>query len=290
MYERNGNWDQVAAHRQQVDHGLGVHRPGPLDRPAPGEGLPRHRGQHLGAGGVLRRQARRVRRLLGVEAVRRRRPGPHRLDVQQDAVRDHEGLPHLQRAQGLERPRLLGHRLDGHQAQRHLLPLHQGRARPAPPARPARKFITGEKSTEPDRRPRTTSSPTASARARSTAARGRRSSSRTPRTSGTCSSTSSAAAATSPSRPPTSTPASGPRPTNYQLPASPRHGTVLPVTQAEYDRLLAAYPATPASVVDATAKGQKGYAIVTEARVEGRAADAARRPISRGSHRDFARR
>ncbi|MGW3102305.1 family 43 glycosylhydrolase [Streptomyces sp. NPDC001100] len=53
--------------------------------------------------------------------------------------------------------------------------------------------------------------------------------------------------------------------TDYQLPASPRHGTVLPVTQAEYDRLLAAYPATPASVVDATAHGQKGYAIVTEA-------------------------
>ncbi|MDQ0911642.1 beta-xylosidase [Streptomyces canus] len=53
--------------------------------------------------------------------------------------------------------------------------------------------------------------------------------------------------------------------TNYQLPASPRHGTVLPVTQKEYDRLLAAYPSTSASVVDATAKGQKGYAIVTEA-------------------------
>jgi beta-xylosidase len=52
--------------------------------------------------------------------------------------------------------------------------------------------------------------------------------------------------------------------TNYQLPASPRHGTVLPVTQAEYDRLLAAYPSTPTSVVDATAAGQKGYAIVTE--------------------------
>ncbi|MGX1473654.1 UNVERIFIED_CONTAM: beta-xylosidase [Streptomyces canus] len=52
---------------------------------------------------------------------------------------------------------------------------------------------------------------------------------------------------------------------NYQLPASPRHGTVLPVTQQEYDRLLAAYPSTPASVVDATAAGQKGYAIVTEA-------------------------
>ncbi|MGR6969657.1 family 43 glycosylhydrolase [Streptomyces cynarae] len=53
--------------------------------------------------------------------------------------------------------------------------------------------------------------------------------------------------------------------TNYQLPASPRHGTVLPVTQAEYDRLLAAYPATGTSVVDATARGQKGYAVVTEA-------------------------
>ncbi|BCL19634.1 family 43 glycosylhydrolase [Streptomyces tuirus] len=52
--------------------------------------------------------------------------------------------------------------------------------------------------------------------------------------------------------------------TNYQLPASPRHGTVLPVTQREYDRLLAAYPSTSTSVVDATAKHQKGYAIVTD--------------------------
>ncbi|MFD7242685.1 family 43 glycosylhydrolase [Streptomyces massasporeus] len=52
--------------------------------------------------------------------------------------------------------------------------------------------------------------------------------------------------------------------TDYQLPASPRHGTVLPVTQQEYDRLLAAYPATSTSVVDATAKHQKGYAIVTD--------------------------
>ncbi|MFF9621053.1 family 43 glycosylhydrolase [Streptomyces griseosporeus] len=52
---------------------------------------------------------------------------------------------------------------------------------------------------------------------------------------------------------------------DYQLPASPRHGTVLPVTQEEYDRLLAAYPATPASVTDVTAPGQKGYAVVTEA-------------------------
>ncbi|MFC8199533.1 family 43 glycosylhydrolase [Streptomyces sp. NPDC057298] len=52
---------------------------------------------------------------------------------------------------------------------------------------------------------------------------------------------------------------------DYQLPASPRHGTVMPVTQAEYDRLLAAYPATDTSVVDATVKDQKGYAVVTEA-------------------------
>ncbi|MFJ9589802.1 family 43 glycosylhydrolase [Streptomyces acidicola] len=51
---------------------------------------------------------------------------------------------------------------------------------------------------------------------------------------------------------------------NYQLPASPRHGTVMPVTQEEYDRLLAAYPASPASVVDATVKDQKGYAVVSE--------------------------
>ncbi|MFJ3445038.1 family 43 glycosylhydrolase [Streptomyces sp. NPDC086081] len=52
--------------------------------------------------------------------------------------------------------------------------------------------------------------------------------------------------------------------TDHQLPASPRHGTVLPVTQEEYDRLLAAYPATPTSVTDAAAGHQKGYAIVTD--------------------------
>ncbi|MET9905693.1 family 43 glycosylhydrolase [Streptomyces sp. NPDC006476] len=52
---------------------------------------------------------------------------------------------------------------------------------------------------------------------------------------------------------------------NHQLPTRPRHGTVLPVTREEYDRLLAAYPATPSSVVDATAAGQRAYAVVTEA-------------------------
>ncbi|MFF6784199.1 family 43 glycosylhydrolase [Streptomyces sp. NPDC012510] len=53
--------------------------------------------------------------------------------------------------------------------------------------------------------------------------------------------------------------------TDYQLPASPRHGTVIPVTGQEYDRLLAAYPESPTSVVDVTAKDQEGYAVVTEA-------------------------
>ncbi|MFF4625960.1 family 43 glycosylhydrolase [Streptomyces griseorubiginosus] len=53
--------------------------------------------------------------------------------------------------------------------------------------------------------------------------------------------------------------------TAYRLPASPRHGSVLAVTREEYDRLLAAYPVSGTSVVDATAAGQKGYAIVTEA-------------------------
>ncbi|MCZ9339544.1 1,4-beta-xylanase, partial [Streptomyces sp. TRM76130] len=47
---------------------------------------------------------------------------------------------------------------------------------------------------------------------------------------------------------------------DYQLPASPRHGTVLPVTQEEYDRLLTAYPPSSASVTDVTAAGQQGYA------------------------------
>ena len=52
---------------------------------------------------------------------------------------------------------------------------------------------------------------------------------------------------------------------NHQLPPSPRHGSVLPVSREEYDRLLSAYPTTPTSVVDATATGQRGYAVVTEA-------------------------
>ena len=61
-----------AAHRQQVHRGLGVHRPGELERPAPGPGLAGHRRQHVGARGLLRRRARPVRRVLGLEALRRR--------------------------------------------------------------------------------------------------------------------------------------------------------------------------------------------------------------------------
>jgi hypothetical protein len=41
-------------------------------------------------------------------------------------------------------------------------------------------------------------------------------------------------------------------PTDYALPANPRHGTVLPITQAEYDRLLRTY--LPAELVDSVAE------------------------------------
>ncbi|MCX3062951.1 family 43 glycosylhydrolase [Streptomyces beihaiensis] len=55
---------------------------------------------------------------------------------------------------------------------------------------------------------------------------------------------------------------------DYQLPASPRHGTVMPVTQAQYDRLLRAYAPTGSSLMDATAPGQKDYAVVTDSAAE----------------------
>ncbi len=48
------------------------HRHGQLVRAAPRAGLARDRGQHMGARGVLRRVARRVRRVLGLQALRRR--------------------------------------------------------------------------------------------------------------------------------------------------------------------------------------------------------------------------
>ncbi len=58
--------------------------------------------------------------------------------------------------------------------------------------------------------------------------------------------------------------ASGPCRRTTSCPRAPGTALATPVTQAEYDRLLAAYPVTGTSVVDATAKGQSGYAIVTE--------------------------
>ena len=79
----------LAAHRQQVPRGVGVHRPRHLVRAAAREGLARHRRQHLGAGGLLGRRPRPVRRVLGLEALRRVRHQPHRLDVQPDALRHH---------------------------------------------------------------------------------------------------------------------------------------------------------------------------------------------------------
>ncbi|MEJ3747214.1 family 43 glycosylhydrolase [Actinomycetes bacterium KLBMP 9797] len=45
--------------------------------------------------------------------------------------------------------------------------------------------------------------------------------------------------------------------TNYSLPSRPRHGTVLPVTQAEYDRLLRAYAA------DQLVESAEGVAVTT---------------------------
>ena len=68
---------------------------------APRQGLARHRRQHVGARGVLRRVDRRVRRVLGVEALRRERPGPHGQHLQPDALRDHARLRHVQRAADL---------------------------------------------------------------------------------------------------------------------------------------------------------------------------------------------
>lgn len=70
--------------------------------------------------------------------------------------------------------------------------------------------------------------------------------------------------------------------TNYDLPAEPRHGTVLPVTQAEYDRLLQAYQPEQlvASVEDITVKTRTGEAPVLPATVIATYADGAKRPVS----------
>ncbi|MGN9758529.1 immunoglobulin-like domain-containing protein, partial [Streptomyces sp. SD31] len=70
--------------------------------------------------------------------------------------------------------------------------------------------------------------------------------------------------------------------TGYDLPAKPRHGTVLPVTQAEYDRLLRAYQ--PDQLVESV-EGVKvttktGQAPVLPATVIAEYADGVKRPVA----------
>ncbi|OAH13686.1 family 43 glycosylhydrolase [Streptomyces jeddahensis] len=70
--------------------------------------------------------------------------------------------------------------------------------------------------------------------------------------------------------------------TDYDLPAKPRHGTVLPVTQAEYDRLLRAYQPDQLveSVEDVSVKTRIGDAPVLPATVIADYADGVERPVS----------
>ncbi|MGC0406190.1 beta-xylosidase [Streptomyces sp. SAI-126] len=69
---------------------------------------------------------------------------------------------------------------------------------------------------------------------------------------------------------------------DYDLPARPRHGTVLPVTQAEYDRLLRAYQ--PDQLVESVegieVKTRTGEAPVLPATVIATYADGVKRPVA----------
>ncbi|MHC5902992.1 family 43 glycosylhydrolase [Streptomyces sp. S6] len=67
---------------------------------------------------------------------------------------------------------------------------------------------------------------------------------------------------------------------NYELPSRPRHGTVLPVTKAEYDRLLRAYQPDQVveSVRDVAVTTRTGEAPVLPATVIARYADGVDRP------------
>ncbi|MFI9833338.1 family 43 glycosylhydrolase [Streptomyces sp. NPDC051913] len=69
---------------------------------------------------------------------------------------------------------------------------------------------------------------------------------------------------------------------DYDLPAKPRHGTVLPVTQAEYDRLLRAYQPDQLveSVEDIQVKTRTGEAPVLPATVIATYADGVKRPVA----------
>ncbi|MEU4486843.1 family 43 glycosylhydrolase [Streptomyces purpurascens] len=70
--------------------------------------------------------------------------------------------------------------------------------------------------------------------------------------------------------------------TGYDLPAKPRHGTVLPVTQAEYDRLLRAYQPDQVvrSVESVSVKTGIGRAPVLPATVIAEYADGVKRPVA----------
>ncbi|MFG2935875.1 family 43 glycosylhydrolase [Streptomyces sp. NPDC048282] len=69
---------------------------------------------------------------------------------------------------------------------------------------------------------------------------------------------------------------------DYDLPAKPRHGTVLPVTQAEYDRLLRAYQPDQLveSVESVQVKTETGQAPVLPATVIATYADGVDRPVA----------
>ncbi|WP_128379321.1 family 43 glycosylhydrolase [Streptomyces cavernae] len=70
--------------------------------------------------------------------------------------------------------------------------------------------------------------------------------------------------------------------TGYDLPSRPRHGTVLPVTQAEYDRLLSTYQSDQLvqSVEDASVETRIGDAPVLPATVIAEYSDGVKRPVS----------
>ncbi|MFF4830255.1 family 43 glycosylhydrolase [Streptomyces sp. NPDC001315] len=70
--------------------------------------------------------------------------------------------------------------------------------------------------------------------------------------------------------------------TDYDLPSKPRHGTVLPVTRAEYDRLLRAYQPDQLveSVESVKVKTRTGQAPVLPATVIAKYADGVDRPVA----------
>ncbi|MEU1184424.1 family 43 glycosylhydrolase [Streptomyces sp. NPDC005820] len=69
---------------------------------------------------------------------------------------------------------------------------------------------------------------------------------------------------------------------DYDLPSRPRHGTVLPVTQAEYDRLLTAYQPDQlvTGVEDVSVKTRIGEAPVLPATVIATYSDGVKRPVA----------